>query len=43
MGKINKNVVAVDKVTDFNHLDFVMGRLVHKIQPIILRVINEHT
>ncbi|XP_055316816.1 lipase 3-like [Sitodiplosis mosellana] len=43
LSKINKNVVAVDEVTDFNHLDFVMGRLVHKIQAIILRVINAHT
>ncbi|XP_031635050.1 lipase 3-like [Contarinia nasturtii] len=42
ISKINKTVVAVDKIPYFNHLDFVMGRLVHKVQSIILRVINAH-
>lgn len=43
INKLNGSVVAVDELPYFNHLDFVMGRLVHKVQPIILRVINKFT
>lgn len=43
MKKIRGSVVAVNPINSFNHLNFIVGRLVHKIPPIILRVIRKLT
>lgn len=41
--KLKHCVVILDEMDSFNHLDFVMGRRVHTLNPVMLQAINKFT
>lgn len=43
VNKIRDNVIAVNRIDRFNHVDFVCGRAVHMVPPLILRVLQKIT